>query len=138
METDKHINYSHLVKREDKSDKREESKEEEIKSSQRWQIHMCVNQLVHQRMRKLMRDTGQEISGTKQSLYLDGDYSRWSLENHITFPHLLKDSEGEGRTAGQSLPDITFSRLVRRGGRVRPEIQSDNPPSSSNGTINVN
>ena len=39
-----------------------------------------------------------EASSTKRGLYLDGDYSHWSLENHITFPHLLKDSEGEGGT----------------------------------------
>lgn len=31
------------------------------------------------------------------NLYLADDYSRRSLENHIIFPHLLKDSKGVKR-----------------------------------------
>lgn len=35
-----------------------------------------------------------KVSCSKQDLYLDGNYSNWSLENRIIFPHLLKDSKG--------------------------------------------
>lgn len=44
----------------------------------------------------LKESESQSARFPKHNLYLDGDYSRWSLENRITFPHLLKDSEGAG------------------------------------------
>lgn len=67
-------------------------------------------------------ETKWEISSAKQRLYLDGDYSHWSLENHITFPSFTERQQGERggamRTRGQSLEDITFTRLLMRGRAV--------------------
>lgn len=65
---------------------------------------------------------GWEISSIKQRLYLDGDYSQWSLEKPITFPHLLKDSDGRGgeeSMRGQSLDDIIFTHVLMRGRTAR-------------------
>lgn len=92
-------------------------------------LEKYVHQLMGQwRVKDRVRKTDWEISSTKQSLYLDGDYSHWSLENHITFPHLLKDSEGEGGEEGmrgQSLGDITFTHLLRRRGGGGTPQQTD-------------
>lgn len=55
-------------------------------------------------------ETKWEISSAKQRLYLDGDYSHWSLENHITFPSFTERQQGERGGGG----DENERAIIRR------------------------